>query len=327
MSSTSVFPELATRVLVAPHGNDLVGASLRIGPKHKQSGPILIELDLDGSSRLVQAELGLHADSIEWDEGALSSESNLAIHLEEGSQASIILRYLGSESQVEKLYKSTLSIHLERDAHLECMLVSETGRGSIRDSIAKAHLGEKAVLKWTEAIFDQGDGRYITNVDLRGKGAELDFAGAYLAGAITEREHEVNENHFAPATKSRAVMKSVLRESAHLVFRGLIRVDATAPGTDAYLSNRNLLLDDGARAESLPQLRIETDDVACSHGSATGGPREEELFYLMSRGLDFATARSLLALGHLGSVLDRAPAKLAEELEARTASILEGKLS
>ena len=110
-------------------------------------------------------------------------------------------------------------------------------------------------------------------------------------------------------------MKSALRDSAHLCFRGLIHVEPGAPGTDAYLSNRNLVLDDGARAESLPQLRIETDDVACSHGSATGGPREDELFYLMSRGLDRDSARRLLVLGHLGSVLDRAPPELAQELE------------
>jgi Fe-S cluster assembly protein SufD len=119
-------------------------------------------------------------------------------------------------------------------------------------------------------------------------------------------------------------MKSALRESAHLCFRGLIHVEPGAPGTDAYLSNRNLILDDGARAESLPQLRIETDDVACSHGSATGGPREDELFYLMSRGLDRDGALRLLVLGHLGSVLDRAPPELAGELEAIAARSLGG---
>jgi len=119
-------------------------------------------------------------------------------------------------------------------------------------------------------------------------------------------------------------MKSALRESAHLCFRGLIHVEPGAPGTDAYLSNRNLILDDGARAESLPQLRIETDDVACSHGSATGGPREDELFYLMSRGLDRDGALRLLVLGHLGSVLDRAPLGLALELEAIAVRALGG---
>jgi len=78
-------------------------------------------------------------------------------------------------------------------------------------------------------------------------------------------------------------------------------------------------MEDGARAESLPQLKIDTDDVACSHGATTGGPREDALFYLMSRGLDREAAKNMLVLGHLSSVFDRLPEEIAEEMERAAA--------
>ena len=92
--------------------------------------------------------------------------------------------------------------------------------------------------------------------------------------------------------------------------------------TDAYLSSRNLLLDDGARAESLPQLKIENNDVVCSHGATTGGVSEGELFYLESRGLAEIEAKNLLVQGHMHTVLSRLPEKLENEAEADFSRLL-----
>ncbi|MDX9958099.1 MAG: SufD family Fe-S cluster assembly protein [Spirochaetia bacterium] len=275
--------------------------------------------------------------------------SRMRIELERGARARLVLRYgtagILPEAQPEgskhtggnssdgaimgggstlPVFRTALDIRLDADARLELFVVSALPRGLGREAVDTAILGDRASLVWTEAGFDEGEGRYELGVDLSGKASELDFAGAYGAAGKTDRLHVLNERHGAPGARSRAVMKSALRDSARLCFRGLIHVEPGAPGTDAYLSNRNLILDDGARAESLPQLRIETDDVACSHGSATGGPREDEMFYLMSRGLDRDSARRLLVLGHLGSVLDRAPPDLAGELEDLAARALGG---
>jgi Fe-S cluster assembly protein SufD len=248
----------------------------------------------------------------------------LAVEIGAGARATVLVRYETGAGE-SGLARSALALRLEQGAELHIILTSATPASLHRDSVGSASLAEGAVLRWTEAIFDEGRGRYTTTIDLEGRGAQVDFAGAYTAASSTWREHALSENHLAPATRSRALLKSALRDSSHLLFSGLIRVDPAAPGTDAYLSNRNLLLDDGARAESLPQLKIETDDVACTHGSTTGGPREEELFYLMSRGLDRLTSRSLLAIGHLGGVLDRAPEALAAELENTATRALNGE--
>lgn len=241
--------------------------------------------------------------------------ASLAIAVGPGARASVFLQS-GADEGVESLLLSGLGVKLAEGATLDLFVFSEGGQGLVRLVRSAVVLGRGAKLSWTEAVFDAGSVRSETRIDLDGEGAASEFYGAYGARGRTERERVVSERHRAPKTTSRAVLKSVLRDESRLAFRGLIEVFPEAPGTDAYLSNRNLILDDGARAESLPQLKIDQDDVACSHGSATGGPREEELFYLMSRGLDRNAARSMIALGHLGSVLDRAPADLAPRMEA-----------
>lgn len=248
----------------------------------------------------------------------------LAVEVGEGAKATVIIRYESGEAETGHA-RSALTLRVDQGAELDIVITSALPVSLTRDAVGAATVAEGATLRWTEVIFDQGKGRYTTTVDLTGRAAQVDFAGAYTAAASTWREHALSENHLAPMTRSRALLKSALRDSGHLLFSGLIRVDPAAPGTDAYLSNRNLILDDGARAESLPQLKIETDDVACTHGSTTGGPRDEELFYLMSRGLDRLTARNMLALGHLGGVLDRAPAALAAELEEIATRALGGQ--
>jgi len=218
------------------------------------------------------------------------------------------------------LLSTTLYIRLAAHSSLRLYVVSGLSARYFRETFDRALLGEGARLEWTTIGFDENSGIYSTAVELEGAESELDLAGAYGARRSTEQEHIFSIRHGAPRTRSRTTLKSALKDSAHLIFRGLIHVESTARGTDAYLSDRNLVLEDGARAESLPQLKIETDDVACSHGATTGGPRQDELFYLMSRGLDRDAAKNMLVLGHLGSVFSRLPADLAKEMEDAAAS-------
>lgn len=260
------------------------------------------------------------------DTGAVPPAVSSSLRVEVGPRGRAVLHLqTGADQGIESLLVSALTIDLAEGAELEVFSLSEGGEELARLDRSLLRLGKNSRLSWTEASFETGPTRAVTRVDLAGEGAELDFHGAYGARGRTERERVLVERHQAPKTRSRAILKSVLRDQARLTFRGLIEVFPEAPGTDAYLSNRNLLLDDGARAESLPQLKIDQDDVACSHGSATGGPRDEEVFYLMSRGLTRDDARSMIAVGHLGSVLDRAPEDLALRLEAAALRTVEDR--
>jgi len=275
--------------------------------------------DKSDEVRLVQIEVSPPARE--------SLHYRATIELGEGAEAKVLVRFAGSSAGIAVpprpiLLTTALEIRLAAHSRLKLYVVSELSVPYFREAFDRAVLQEGAKLEWTMIGFDENNGIYSANIDLSGAESELDLAGAYGAHRNTEQEHIISVHHSAPRTRSRTNLKSALKDSAHLIFRGLIHVEATARGTDAYLSDRNLILEDGARAESLPQLKIETDDVACSHGATTGGPREEALFYLMSRGLDRDAAKNMLVLGHLGSVFSRLPADLAEEMEGAAASSL-----
>jgi Fe-S cluster assembly protein SufD len=102
---------------------------------------------------------------------------------------------------------------------------------------------------------------------------------------------------------SRAFYKGAVAKSARTIYQGLIEVDEKATQTDAYLTNNNLILEGGARADSIPSLKIRTDQVRCSHGSTTGKIDENELFYLMSRGIAREDARIALIEGYFEDVV------------------------
>jgi len=314
-------------------------------PAHSKSSD-LKRLDIVISSPASETLTGAQQEPLE--PAKYEQYREIAIELEAEAEAAVLVRFwaAGSASQgrlasepvrmqAPRLPRSknldtsgslrfTTSLHIRLAAHarLNLSVLSNLPSSFSREALSHAILGEGAVLTWTNVVFDEGNGLYTTRIELEGEGSELNFAGAYGARCTTEGEHVLSIHHTAPHGKSRTILKSALKDSAHLAFRGLIHVENTARGTDAYLANRNLVLEDGARAESFPQLKIETDDVACSHGATTGGPRQEELFYLMSRGLDRAAAKNMLVLGHLGSVLNRLPSDLAEEMESIAASAL-----
>ena len=136
-------------------------------------------------------------------------------------------------------------------------------------------------------------------------------------------DHHTLQNHAAAHARSDLLFKGALTGSARSVFRGLIRVAEGAQLTDAYQTNRNLLLSEDARAVTLPNLEIEADDVRCSHGATVGQVDEAQLFYLMSRGLARAEAERLLVLGFFDEVLERIPL---EGVRERVRSAIERKI-
>jgi Fe-S cluster assembly protein SufD len=143
-------------------------------------------------------------------------------------------------------------------------------------------------------------------VGFAGPGGDVHIGGLIAAGAPQHLEHRLRVEHGAPHCRSRVVSKAVLAaEHAHTVWVGDVFIGAAAIGTDTYETNRNLVLVDTARADSVPNLEIETGEVTgAGHASATGRFDDEQLFYLRSRGIDEATARRLVVRGFLAEVLD-----------------------
>jgi len=144
-------------------------------------------------------------------------------------------------------------------------------------------------------------------VRFAGPGGDAELLGLFFADDGQHLEHRLLVDHDQPHCKSRVTYKGALQgDKAHTVWIGDVIIRADAVGTDTYELNRNLLLTDGARADSVPNLEIETGEVAgAGHASATGRFDDEQLFYLMSRGIDETTARRLVVRGFFADIIER----------------------
>jgi Fe-S cluster assembly protein SufD len=142
---------------------------------------------------------------------------------------------------------------------------------------------------------------------LTGEGATGRLSAVYVVDGKRHLDLDTTQEHHAPNAVSDLAFKGVLLDQARSVWRGVIQVAEGAQGTDAYQENRNLLLSSTARADSIPGLEIDTNDVRCTHG-ATAGPVDPMLrFYLMSRGIPTAEAERMVVQGFLGEALERIP--------------------
>ena len=142
---------------------------------------------------------------------------------------------------------------------------------------------------------------------LRAPGATAEMLGLYFGNETQFIDHHTLQEHIAPHTTSDLLYKGVLADRARSVFSGMIRVHPGAQKTDAYQQNRNLLLSDDARADSIPNLEIGANDVRCSHGATVAPLDEDEVFYLQSRGIARPEATKIIVDGFFEPILLRIP--------------------
>ncbi|TXS45468.1 Fe-S cluster assembly protein SufD [Streptomyces sp. uw30] len=206
---------------------------------------------------------------------------------------------------------------------------------SVQDWDDKAvHVGQHNALIGRDATFKSfvvtfgGDlVRLHPRVAYAGTGGEAELFGLYFTDAGQHQEHRLLVDHNTPHCKSNVAYKGALQgESAHAVWIGDVLIEAKAEGTDTYEMNRNLVLTDGARVDSVPNLEIETGEiVGAGHASATGRFDDEQLFYLMARGIPAHEARRLVVRGFFAELVqqigvddieERLLAKIETELEA-----------
>jgi Fe-S cluster assembly protein SufD len=175
-------------------------------------------------------------------------------------------------------------------------------------------LGTQSSLVGRDATFSShsvvlgGDyGRLRTDSALTGQGGTTRLQAAYFGSGSQTVDFRTLQDHRAPRTTSELLFKGAVANRARAVYSGLIRVETGARGTNAFQTNRNLVLHEGARADSVPNLEIEENDVRCSHASAVGPIADDQRFYLESRGVPPRTAERLITLGFLDDVLARVP--------------------
>jgi len=237
-------------------------------------------------------------------EAARADHPRSLIVLGEGSSATLVETYFALDGNAY-LTNAVTELVLASGAGVEHHKVVLESRGGF-------HVGRTRVRQSRDSRFASCSivfgGRLVRNdVDawLGGEGAECTLSGLSVIGGRQHADTHTVVDHAQPRATSRQLYKGVLDGRARGVFYGRVIVRPGAIGTDAHQTNKNLLLSDGVEVDSKPQLEIFADDVKCSHGAADGELAEEAIFYLKSRGLDEAAARTLLTHGFANEVLGR----------------------
>lgn len=223
------------------------------------------------------------------------------------SQVSYVDEILSDDLESQTLASSAVEVLAEDGAQVQYVSLQRLGRGAFHQSAQRTLAKRDSTLDTLNVSLGASVARVDLSAQLLGPGANSDMLGLYFADGDQHFDHNTRQDHLAPHTNSDLLYKGALDGRSRTVFRGIIRVHPGAQRTDAYQTNRNLLLSEHARADSLPNLEIEADDVKCSHGATVGQLDAEALFYLMSRGMSRLQAERLVVLGFLGEVLGRLP--------------------
>jgi Fe-S cluster assembly protein SufD len=225
---------------------------------------------------------------------------HLQLRAERFAEAVVVLDYRGSGT-----YAENVELVVDDGARLTVVVVHDWADDAVHVCAHHAHLGHDATLRHTVVSLGGGLVRISPTVRLAGSGGDVELNGLYFADAGQHLEHRLFVDHQVPHCRSRVTYKGALQgQGAHTVWIGDVLIRAAAEGTDTFELNRNLVLTEGAHADSVPNLEIETGEIeGAGHASATGRFDDEQLFYLMSRGIPAELARRLVVRGFFGEVL------------------------
>jgi Fe-S cluster assembly protein SufD len=251
---------------------------------------VTIELPLQAVVNQAEGKLaGFHHTLVVTEAGAAVALAEDFLGAGEGMQDSVIELLPGANSQVHYLHLqnlattawnfSTQRFHLTRDSLVRYFI------GSWGSRLTKAWI----------------------NMEMNEPGSHGELLGLYFPSGRQHLDHHTNQLHKAGKATSDLLFKGALKDRARSVYQGYVKVWPDAQKTNAYQANRNLLLSKHARADSIPGLEIEADDVRCTHGATASQLPEEYIFYLMARGIDRTNAERLVVQGFFEEVLDRIP--------------------
>ena len=268
----------------------------------------------------VRIEVPLDADgsSVSW---------RTLVVLEEGAEAEVWEHWSSPDDEVDAVLNSVVELSVGDGATLRYVNTQDISEKSWIFATQRAEVERDGRLDWAALGFGSGGGKVRMDTKLAGPGSEARVTGGYAGGPGQHLDFDTTQEHAAPNTNSDLAFRGVLAAGSTAVWRGMIKVDPGAQQTDAFQESRNLLLSTEAHADAIPGLEILADDVRCTHAAAIAQIDKEQLFYLTSRGLDPAGAKSLIIEGFLESLVERLAAgpvrdEISAALEQRLAEIL-----
>ena len=250
-----------------------------------------------------------------------AAAGHLLVRAGQFSKAVVVVEYAGSATWAENI-----EVVLEDGANLTFVTVQDWADDAVHVVSQHANVGRDATLTHVAVTLGGDVVRASTSADYRGTGGNVDLYGVYFADAGQHLEHRLFVDHTAPKTRSNVEYKGALQgQDAHTVWIGNVLIRKVAEGIDTFEQNDNLVLTDGAHADSVPNLEIETGEIeGAGHASTTGRFDDNHLFYLQSRGIEEDEARRLVVHGFFNDIIRRIGVP---ELQERLVQAIEAELA
>jgi Fe-S cluster assembly protein SufD len=247
--------------------------------------------------------------SVLWGPGAdLAHVSHILVLVEEGASVTYVHEAASpDEAGANSMHAGIVEIQVMEGASLKFVELQSWGRHVWNFSHERARVERGGNLDWIFGAIGSRLTKNFTELDLAGEGAQGRMSGFYFTDGNQHLDHDTQQNHFAPHCTSDLLFKGALKGKSRSVWQGMIYVAPGAQKTDGYQANRNLVLSDQARADSIPGLEILADDVRCTHGATVGKLEAEPLFYLKSRGIPQAEAEKIVVEGFFDPIFQRIP--------------------
>jgi Fe-S cluster assembly protein SufD len=252
-----------------------------------------------------QVEFPLH--SIFYNTGSGASLGHVLVVIEQGAEATVLQEYLSPDGDEHASYIGATELLVEQNANLKYVGLQNWGGHTFEFSHQRGRVGRDAQLDWVVGTMGGKLTKAFLEIELDGEGSWSRMSGMYFADGKQFIDHDTLQVHHAPNTTSDLLFKGALTEDARSVWQGMIKVEKGAQNSDGFQANRNLLMRPTARADSIPGLEIEADDVRCTHAATIGQLDEEPVFYLQTRGIPLQEAERLIVDGYFWDVLERIP--------------------
>lgn len=253
----------------------------------------------------VHAELPLHSIFYSTQSGA--SIGHVLVVVEDGAEATILQETLSPDAESHASYIGATELLVGNNANLKYVGLQNWGGHTFEFSHQRARVGRDAQLDWVVGTMGGKLTKAFLEIMIDGQGAWSRMSGMYFADGKQFIDHDTLQVHNAPNTTSDLLFKGALTGDARSVWQGMIRVMPGAQKSDGFQANRNLLMRPTARADSIPGLEIEADDVRCTHAATVGKLDEEPVYYLQTRGVPLQEAERLIVDGYFWDVLERIP--------------------
>jgi Fe-S cluster assembly protein SufD len=259
----------------------------------------------------------------------LAHIAHILVWLDEGAEATFVYESASPTESGQSLFNALVEIYVGANANLRFVELQTLGENVWNFTHERALVDRDASLDWIFGAVGSHLTKNFSEINLVGQGSTGKMSGFYFADRDQHLDHDTQQNHLAPHTTSDLLFKGALLDNSRSVWQGMIYVAPGAVKTDGYQANRNLVLSNKARADSIPGLEILADDVRCTHGATVGKIDAEQVFYLMARGIPRREAERLIVEGFFDQIMLRIPFegirnRFQESIEQKMASYIAG---